>query len=160
MQFMRTNAEAPDFINLVKLLDAELKIRDGADHDFYNQFNKIDTIRHVVLAYDGAIAVGCGAFKPMDARTAEVKRMFVCESHRGRSVAVGLLNQLEQWAFEEGFKTLVLETGINQPEAIALYQKCGYVRIPNYGQYAGVENSFCFQKCQTNPPFAKHVFSL
>ncbi|WP_407524361.1 GNAT family N-acetyltransferase [Lacibacter sp. MH-610] len=54
--------------------------------------------------------------------------------------------QLEQWAKEEGYSAAVLETGKKQPEAIRLYEKCGYSRIPNYGQYAGVENSVCMKK--------------
>ena len=75
---IRTNSEDPDFIELVKYLDADLVIRDGNEHSFYAQF--------------------------------------------------------------------ILETGKKQPEAIALYTKKGYHITPNYGQYAGVENSVCFEK--------------
>lgn len=142
----RTDSEHPDFVALVRLLDAELAIRDGEDHAFYAQFNKIDKIRHVILAYQEGIPVACGAFKPFEADVVEVKRMFVQPECRGKGIAGQVLAALETWAGELGFRRCVLETGMQQPEAIALYTKSGYARIPNYGQYAGVENSVCFEK--------------
>lgn len=135
-----------DFQSLVKLLDRELSIRDGADHAFYDQFNKLDAIKHVVVAYTGDIAVSCGAFKPFDDTTVEIKRMYTLLEYRGRGIAAELLRELESWAKESGFSAAVLETGVKQPEAIRLYEKSGYLRIPNYGQYVGVEQSYCFRK--------------
>lgn len=72
--------------------------------------------------------------------------MFTPPEHRGKGIAVKVLAELEKWAAELGYKKCILETGKAQPEAIALYTKCGYEIIPNYGQYAGVENSVCFEK--------------
>ncbi|MBD3749401.1 MAG: GNAT family N-acetyltransferase [Sphingobacteriales bacterium] len=144
---LRTNSKNSDFIELVKLLDADLAIRDGAeDHAFYAQFNKIDLIQHVIVASQNESALGCGAFKFFDADTAEIKRMYVKPEHRGKGIAFQVLVALEFWAKEVGFKKCILETGYQQPEAIALYKKSGYQIIPNYGQYAGVENSVCFAK--------------
>ena len=57
-----------------------------------------------------------------------------------------ILTELEAWAAELSYSKCILETGKRQPEAIALYLKQGYVNIPNYGQYAGVDNSVCFEK--------------
>jgi GNAT superfamily N-acetyltransferase len=142
----RTNSENPDFIALVKLLDADLAIRDGADHAFYAQFNKIDAIRHVVLAYEGDMAVGCGAIKEFSPDAMEVKRMFVRPEGRQKGIASMVLGELERWAAEMSYRRTVLETGMKQQEAIELYTRRGYTRIPNYGQYAGVENSLCFEK--------------
>lgn len=142
----RTNSEDPDFIALVKLLDADLAIRDGADHAFYAQFNKIDAIRHVVLAYEGDQAMGCGAIKEFSKDTMEIKRMFVRPEGRQKGIASMVLGELERWATEMSYARTVLETGTKQPEAIELYTRRGYARIPNYGQYAGVENSLCFEK--------------
>ncbi len=142
----RTNSENPDFIALVKLLDADLAIRDGADHAFYAQFNKIDAIRHVVLAYEGDMAVGCGAIKEFSPDAMEVKRMFVRPEGRQKGIASMVLGELERWAAEMSYRRTVLETGMKQQEAIELYIRRGYTRIPNYGQYAGVENSLCFEK--------------
>src|SRR5690606_15554592 len=143
---VRTDSANPDFIELVKHLDADLKIRDGEDHDFYNQFNSIVNIQHCLVCYDGKIPVGCGAVKPYDDTSAEVKRMYVLPAHRGKGIAAKILSELESWAKELGFSKCILETGIKQPEAIALYKKNGYNIIENYGQYKGVENSVCFEK--------------
>jgi GNAT superfamily N-acetyltransferase len=146
LSFVRTDSKNQDFINLVKLLDKELADRDGADHSFYAQFNKIDLIKNVVVAYCDGNPVGCGAFKPYNDSSAEVKRMYVPEAVRGQNIASRVLTEIENWARETGFNTCILETGLRQPEAIALYKKMGYQVIPNYGQYAGIENSVCFQK--------------
>jgi len=146
IELIRTTSENTDFKTLVTLLDAELCIRDGQDHSFYAQFNKIDDLREVVVAYSKDIAVGCGAIKAYDERTAEVKRMFVKSESRGKGIAGKILRELEAWAKQLDFDDCILETGFKQPEAIALYKKAGYEVIPNYGQYAGVENSVCMRK--------------
>lgn len=146
MIIKRTNSSNVDFQNLVKLLDADLAIRDGEDHAFYHQFNSIDTLKNCIIAYQDETAAACGAFKPFSDDTVEIKRMYTDIQNRGKGLASKLLNELEIWAAEEGYKKCVLETGVKQPEAIALYEKCGYSRIPNYGQYIGVENSVCFEK--------------
>ena len=146
LNLVRTDYLNSDFQELVKLLDADLKIRDGEDHDFYHQFNKIDKLQHVVVAYKGYIAVGCGAFKEYDQNAVEIKRMYVLPEFRGHGIALEILKELEDWVKEIGFKECVLETGKMQPEAIRLYQKAGYDIIENYGQYSGVENSICMKK--------------
>ncbi|TYZ06734.1 GNAT family N-acetyltransferase [Hymenobacter lutimineralis] len=140
-----TSADA-DFQEHVALLDQDLAIRDGAEHAFYAQFNKIDLIQHAVVAYWNDQPVGCGAIKKYDETTSEVKRMFVRPEFRGQGVAGAVLRELEQWAQDLGYTACVLETGKKQPEAIRLYEKSQYARIPNYGQYAGVENSVCLHK--------------
>jgi GNAT superfamily N-acetyltransferase len=76
----------------------------------------------------------------------EVKRMYTLPECRGKGIAAKILNELEKWATELSCKKCVLETGKKQPEAVALYKKNGYKLIPNYGQYAGIENSLCFEK--------------
>ncbi len=143
---IRTDSDNPDFRKLVALLDKELAIVDGKDHTFYSQFNKIDKIRHVVLAYENEIAAGCGAIKEYEPETMEVKRMYVVPGSRKRGIASKVLSELESWTKELTYRKCILETGKRQPEAIGLYKKCGYTRIPNYGQYSGVENSVCFLK--------------
>ena len=57
-----------------------------------------------------------------------------------------VLRTLENWAREDGFTRIVLETGKRQPEAIALYERYGYQRTDNFGPYVGVANSVCFEK--------------
>lgn len=146
MKLIRTDSDNPDFQSLVVLLDRDLKIRDGDEHEFYAQYNKIDSIKKVVVAFIENEAVGCGAFKPYAENTAEIKRMFVKLEFRGQRIAQNILTELEAWASASGFTICVLETGFMQPEAIRLYERSGYERIPNYGQYAGIENSVCMQK--------------
>lgn len=154
IKLVRTNPKHKDFTALVKLLDADLAIRDGEDHDFYNQFNKLDNINHVVVLYRNDTPLGCGAIKEFELGAMEVKRMFTMHNARGKGFASKILTELENWAKELAYKRLILETGVQQPEAIALYKKCGYTTITNYGQYAGVENSICFEKVLPSYPEA------
>lgn len=142
----RMDSGNPDFIELVKHLDADLAIRDGAEHSFYDAFNKIDQIKYVVILYENDLPVSCGAIKEYEPKVMEVKRMFTLPGSRGKGLAGMVLKELENWAAEMTFEKCILETGKKQPEAIRLYQKNGYSFIPNYGQYAGVENSVCFEK--------------
>lgn len=146
IQLFRTDSDNKDFVALVKLLDADLAKRDGDEHSFYAQFNKIDKIKHAVVACEEGKPVGCGAIKEYDQKSVEVKRMYTLPAHRGKGIATKILNELELWATELHYHKCVLETGKKQPEAISLYKKSGYKIIPNYGQYAGVENSVCFEK--------------
>jgi GNAT superfamily N-acetyltransferase len=143
----RTNSANPDFAALVKRLDSYLAITDGDEHTFYNQFNKIDQINHVVLFYENDLAVACGAIKQIETSTTwEIKRMFVSDEMRGKGIASLLLKELEVWANELHAERLILETGKRQTEAVALYHKNNYTIIDNFGQYIGVENSICFEK--------------
>ncbi|MBC7935746.1 MAG: GNAT family N-acetyltransferase [Rhizobacter sp.] len=144
--FQRTNSDNPDFKALVVLLDRDLAIRDGEDHSFYDQFNKIVNIRHVIVCYDGSTPIACGAFKKYDEHTVEIKRMFVLPQFRGHGLGGKVLQELELWAMEESYATCILETGKKQPEAIALYKRSGYSITKNYGQYEHVENSVCMKK--------------
>lgn len=146
----RINSGDPDFIDLVKLLDADLAIRDGKDHSFFAQFNKLDSIKHVVVAYFGNLPAGCGAIKQYDDETMEVKRMFVKPEFRGKGIARAVLSELEKWTAELGYSFCILETGKKQPEAISLYKTSGYELIPNYGQYENVEMSVCMRKMVAN----------
>lgn len=143
---IRTNSDNRDFVELVKLLDAELAIADGEDHVFYSQFNKIDKIRYVVVVYENEKPVGCGAIKDYGKNVMEIKRMYVSTEYRKKGIASKILGELEKWAGELSCTRCILETGKRQPEAIGLYRKCGYKPIPNYGQYTVVENSVCFEK--------------
>lgn len=142
----RTNSDDIDFKNLVVLLDEDLAIRDGEDHSFYNQFNKTDKIKHVIVFYENDIAVGCGAFREKESDTVEIKRMFVHPDFRKKGIASAVLTVLEIWAKEVGYAYTILETGKNQPEAINLYQKQDYTIIPNYPPYEKMDNSVCMKK--------------
>lgn len=146
ISLLRTDSDNTDFRELVALLDADLAIRDGAEHFFYAQFNKIDKIRHVVVAYENELAIGGGAFREYEPNVVEIKRMYVRVENRGCGIAGEILAELENWARELNYSECILETGVKQPEAIRLYQKSGYEIMPSYGQYLNVENSVCMRK--------------
>lgn len=146
IKIIRTTSDDQDFIDLVKHLDADLAQRDGNDHSFYAQFNKIDKIKYVVVAYENSKPMGCGAIREYAPNTMELKRMYTSPESRGKGIATKVLTELERWATELSYEKCILETGKKQPEAIGLYKKNGYKLIPNYGQYAEIENSLCFEK--------------
>lgn len=124
LTLLRTASNNEDFKTLVKQLDADLAIRDADDHPFYDQFNKIDTIKYVVVAFDeNDLPVGCGAIKQFEPKVMEVKRMFDPIQERGKGIAGQILRELETWATELSNTKCILETGIKQPEAISLYKK-------------------------------------
>jgi putative acetyltransferase len=145
-ELIRTDSANSDLTVLLKQLDAYLAEKDGDEHSFYAQHNKLDKIRHVIIAYEGKKAVGCGAIKEFSKEAIEVKRMYTVPERRGKGIAGSILAVLEKWAAELGYKKCILETGKKQTEAILLYQKHGYRVIPNYGPYVNAENSLCFEK--------------
>jgi putative acetyltransferase len=146
IKLLRTDSHHPDFISLVKKLDALLAELDGEEHAFYNSLNKIDNLKQVVVAYDGDKPVACGAIRQHAPQVMEIKRMYTLDTHRGKGIASKILHELEKWAAELGCDKCILETGKRQPDAIALYKKRGYKIIPNYGKYVHIENSVCFEK--------------
>ena len=143
---IRTDSSNNHFVKLVSFLDADLKIRDGDDHDFYNQFNNIGGLKNVVVAFENENPVGCGAFKIHENQVVEIKRMYVSPKGRRKGIASKILTELENWTKELNFKKCMLETGKQQPEAIELYKNCGYTITANFGFYKNVENSVCFEK--------------
>ena len=98
------------------------------------------------MARIGSQAAGCGAFRPLDQATVEIKRMFTSPQFRGRGIARAVLQALETEARRRGYTRSVLETGVRQPEAIALYRSCDYAEIELFGPYIGSAHSVCFGK--------------
>lgn len=143
---IRTDSSNLDFMKLVALLDADLAERDGEENAFYAQFNGITQLQYCVVYYENDVPVGCGALKSFDEISMEIKRMYVSRAYRGKGIASALLTELEKWAKELDYAACVLETGLRQPEAIALYQKNNYQRTPNYPPYEHMANSVCFRK--------------
>ena len=146
LEIRRTNSENTDFAYLIKLLDKFLKVTDGDEHDFYNQFNNIDVLKHIVVIYSNNKPVGCGAFKEYNSNTIEIKRMFTHEEFRNQGVASKTLKALEDWAIELNYSSSIIETGVRQIEAVQFYKNKDYLMIPNYGQYENRPNSICFEK--------------
>lgn len=146
INLVRTNSSNEDYWKLVLELDKDLAARDGDDAPFFAQYNKSDDIKYVIVAYRDNVPVGSGAIKHYEDDVVEVKRMYVPPVYRGKGIAPVVLKELEQWATELNYKKAILETGKKMVEAIRVYEKNGYSLIPNYGQYAGVEESVCFEK--------------
>lgn len=90
--------------------------------------------------------MGCGALRRIDETTIEVKRMYVVPEARGTGVAGALLDALHREAAAAGATRMVLETGPEQPEALALYCRAGYAQIPCFGAYADSPHSLCFAR--------------
>ncbi len=89
-------------------------------------------------------AIGCGAFRPMNEKTAEVKRMYAKE--KGMGIGNKILSYLECQAVHMGYRSLRLETRIVNTKAVLFYRKNGYKEIPNYGKYENNINAICFEK--------------
>ena len=99
----------------------------------------------VVATLDGAPA-GCGALRPFATDLVEIKRMYVRESARGLGVGRAIVAELEKLAAQFGYKSMILETGVRQPEAIALYISSGFARTANFSEYADNPLSVCYGK--------------
>jgi putative acetyltransferase len=99
-----------------------------------------------LVARDDGRAVACGAIRLLDPTTAEAKRMYVEPDQRGRGVGWAVLAGLEAAAKRLGVRRLVLETGIYQDAALALYRRAGFTQIDCWGEYASSPTSICFEK--------------
>ncbi|WP_321827610.1 GNAT family N-acetyltransferase [Maribacter dokdonensis] len=146
LYYKRCSSDNKNFKELVALLDADLALRDGDENAFYAQFNGIDALKNCVVFYLDKTLVACGAFKEFNEDSVEIKRMFVQPDFRGKGIASKALKVLEEWAKELNYSYAVLETGLRQPEAIALYKKNNYTVIDNYAPYEYMDNSVCFRK--------------
>ena len=148
MRFEYTDGYSKDFIELCHGLDDFLNELVGGEENRseYIQYNKLDDIHDVVIAYDNDIPAGCASFKKYDDENAEVKRVFVKKEYRGQGISLELMKMLEERAREKGFKYFILESGEPLVAAMALYRKIGYQVISNYGQYVDMEESICMKK--------------
>ncbi len=142
----RTTTNDPDFISLIRQLDHELWDELNEDQATYDPFNKVPDLQTAVVLYLDKLPVACGCFKEIDKDTAEIKRMYVDKSQRGRGLSKLVLTELESWAMENGYSKTRLETSIHFKVALQLYENAGYIIIDNYGPYKGLPDSVCMQK--------------
>ena len=105
----------------------------------------------VFVARDADDAVGMAALVNRGDGTSELKRMFVPPAARGRGIAGNLLRAVEAHAAESGVRLIQLETGPLQDSAIRLYERSGFLPIPNFGKYVGDDNSVCYEKAIPTP---------
>lgn len=141
---------------LIEALNAELSGRypeDGATHFRLDADEVAPGCGAFFIARRAGTPIGCGAVRRLDASAGEIKRMYVTPEARGHGVGRAVLAALEAEARRLGLTRLVLETGDRQPEAIALYERFGYVRIPAFGEYVDSPLSVCMAKDLAPRPF-------
>src|SRR5215470_7519986 len=145
-------AELTDDVSrtLIDSLNTELSAlypEPGATHFQLNTQEVADGRGTFLVVYRDAAPVGCGALRLLDSHTAELKRMYVSPTARGRGLGRRLVAALEAEARALGVRRLVLETGVRQVAALALYRTTGFHPIPLYGEYRlSPETSVCLGK--------------
>jgi ribosomal protein S18 acetylase RimI-like enzyme len=149
MELRSADPRSPAAAELIGALSRELAARYDFSDDGSGNFKPEDVVgprSEFLVGFIDGQPVACGAFRAMDDGAAEIKRMDVVPERRGRGFSKLVLAELERRAARMGYAVARLETGTRQPEAIALYERSGYRRIPNFGIYVGNPQSVCFEK--------------
>ncbi len=134
---------------LVRALEREYVERYGepdADPDRLTADDLAPPDGAFVVAWLGTTAIACGGVRRYDTSVGELKRMYVARPYRGRGVSRVVLHRLEDQARACGYRRLILETGVQQPEAIGLYVSAGYEPIEPHGFYRTSPSSRCYAK--------------
>jgi GNAT superfamily N-acetyltransferase len=156
----RSALTSPDAARLIAALNAELTTtfpEPGATHFSLHDSQVAAGDGAFLIAYLDDVAVGCGAVRRLDETTAEIKRMYVDPSVRGRGIGRAIVEALEREARLVGLTTVVLETGWRLAPAIRLYEAMGYACIPLFSEYlSSPDTSLCFGK-SLNPNIAMLV---
>ena len=147
LEFERVAPSHPVASELIRELDEDLAERYpvNAIHGLHPDEMVAFPGVFLLARYEGEV-VACGAVRPLEAGLAEIKRMYVLPTARRRGFARRLLEELEQVARDLDVRVLRLETGVNQPESVALYEGAGYRQIAPYGEYIGNTYSLCYEK--------------
>jgi GNAT superfamily N-acetyltransferase len=149
MDVRSAEPSSPEAAGLIGALSRELAERYDFQDDGSGNFNPQDASvprSEFLVGFIDGRPIACGAFRPMDELAAEIKRLYVVPEQRGRGLSKLILAELERRAAGMGYRVARLETGTRQPEAIALYERAGYRRIPNFGIYVDNPLSVCFEK--------------
>jgi putative acetyltransferase len=150
ISLQRAELTSPPVQQLIAALNAELTgmyPEPGANHFGLDPSEVAPGHGIFLVAYRDGQPAGCGAMRLLDPATAELKRMYVAPALRGAGIGRRLVEALEAEARRLGAERLVLETGARQAEALALYTRCGFSRIPLYGEYClSPATSICLGK--------------
>jgi putative acetyltransferase len=143
----RERPDTADAISLINELEDHLAARYPAEsrHGFSVEKLLAEDVAFFLLRADGTPA-GCGGVKLMGSEYGELKRMYVRPQFRGSGFARLMLTHLEAYAQAHHIPLLRLETGIHQQEAIGLYERSGFYRIPPFGPYTDDPLSRCYEK--------------
>lgn len=112
----------------------------------YVPYNISDSITYVLIAYLNDTAIACAGLKHYSDKEAEIKRVWVEPEYRGRHIAQSLMKQIEDKAYEIGYKRTILQTREIMTDALSLYEKIGYTRINNYPPYDKLSGAVCMAK--------------
>jgi putative acetyltransferase len=139
--------DSPDAAGLILELEAHLASLYPATsrHGFSVERLVAENVDFFVLRTDGMPA-GCGGILFVDGEYGEIKRMYVRPEFRGLGLGRRILEHLTRHAMSRGITLLRLETGIHQREAIALYERQGFHRIPPFGPYTDDPVTLCYEK--------------
>ncbi len=144
MQVCEVTSDDPRLVPLVAALRAELDARYPEEISFAHPTMKA-AARYLLVLVDGEVA-GCCAVQPLEGTQGELKRMYVTPAMRGRGIAGRLVVEAEALGRRVGLTRIRLETGVRQPEAIAVYERAGFTRIENFAPYDGWGMSVCYAK--------------
>ncbi len=147
VQIVAERPDTADALRLIEDLEAHLATHYAVEsrHGFSVEKLIAQNVAFFVVRYEG-IPAGCGGVKLFDSEYGEIKRMFVRPQFRGLGLAKMILTHLEEYAQSQGVNLMRLETGIYQTEAIRLYERFGYYRIPPFGNYWDDPVSLCYEK--------------
>jgi len=143
----RESPDTPDAVLLISELEAHLAplYPSESRHGFSVEKLLAEDVPFFVLRHDGTPAA-CGGIKLFGTEYGEIKRMYVRPQFRGQGFGKLMLNHLADHARANGVTLLRLETGIHQREAIALYERVGFRRIPPFGEYKQDPLSLFYEK--------------
>jgi putative acetyltransferase len=143
----RTSPRKPDARVLIGELDEYLNRLYSAERNYLLDLEALCAPEVTFfVARCGDESAGCGALRRIDETSGEIKRMYVRPRFRGKGIGRAILLALEAEARANGIARLVLETGVDQPEALALYERHQYVPCARYGEYRDDPTSVFFEK--------------
>jgi GNAT superfamily N-acetyltransferase len=154
MELRITGYDHPDAVALTAAVQQEYIVRYGdIDTTEMKAEHFVEPNGVFVVGYLDGEPVACGGWRAKDGSypylrdgDAELKRMFVVPQARGRGLSRALLRHLEEVAATAGRRRFVLETGTEQPEAVALYESEGYAPITKFGVYRDSPECICLGK--------------
>jgi putative acetyltransferase len=145
----RSDILSPPARTLIAALNNELSRtypEEGACHFRLNADEVADGRGAFLIAWRTGKPIGCGAIRRIEERTGELKRMYVIPEERGRGIGRAILQALEGEARALGISRVVLETGVRQQGALALYERARFLRIAPFGEYVASPLSICMAK--------------